>query len=198
MDDLSLASVRGEILDGDLLFFEGTGVFDWLIRWWTGSHFSHVAVCVWDTIAGEKTLCAFEAEPGIGVRMNPLDRYLDYREKEGTRVIWYSLQGPPAKHRDMMVKYCRNVWGENYSHWWQFVWSFGPLAKLRRKLGLNPEINPERPFCSWVASAALRHAGYRPAGDVPPSMTSPADVAKYDCLKLRGVLKPFPRLAEAA
>lgn len=35
---------RGGIRNGDVIFFRGSGVLAWLVRWWTGCPYSHVGL----------------------------------------------------------------------------------------------------------------------------------------------------------
>ena len=185
-----LHEVQHEIDDGDLLLFCGRSLFGRLIRCWSQSPYSHVAVVVWLWIGGERRPCVFEAVEGPGVRLCPLANYLIERQGRNEAVDWYQIVDP-AIERHLVIVHLLSTWGQAYASVWQFVVSFTWLGRLWRKLTARPlALNDRRPFCSWHAAAALMLAGFVPDAGLPanPAETTPGDVARFTCLRRRGPL----------
>jgi len=186
---VKLEAAAESMKSGDLLFFRGTAPHSRLIQLVTRSVYSHVAVVIALRIAGRRTLCAFEALEGVGVRLTPLDAYLRECQHAGCVVDWYAI-ADASIDRQRIVAYCLEVWGERYSSLWQFVVSFGRLGRwVAQKLGVRLELDPSRPFCSWVAAAALMHAGYEPSDELEPARIDPGAVSRFPCLRRRGGLE---------
>lgn len=181
------------IRNGDVfLFRRSPSLFGRLIRLWTQSPFSHVGIALWVQVDGTRRLCILEALEGVGVRLHPMDRYLEECQRQGCLIDWYQVTDP-AINRDRIAGYALDQWGARYAHPLQFVWSWGRLStRLRRWLGLTADTDPERWFCSELVAAALKHAGYVPDSDLDldPAETEPGMVALFPCLQRRGAIEP--------
>ena len=184
------------IEDGDLLFFRGRAWYSRLIRWWTGSPYSHVAAVLSVRFTGspERIPVAFEAMEGYGggVRPVPLAPYLASSLAQGVGVTWRPLAENASIDRAKMAAYLVSTWGESYSSPLQFLWSFGRLSRwLQRRLGLRAELDTTRPFCSWEIVKALEAAGWCRPWTIPdPADWTPGDVFNLDCLGAAEVLSP--------
>lgn len=185
---LSLSDHLDHIATGDLFFVRGTGYLDRLIEWWTGSAYSHVAFALRLPVGPSPQLYVFEACIGLGVRLTPITSWL--KAYGAQPVDWYCLAAA-AEQRQQVADYCLGKWGEDYAGPWQFLLSFTRLGRLvRRLLGLPTEVDPNRPFCSWIATEGLEKIGLGPTDGEAPALASPGDVARYSCLKLRGEIVP--------
>ncbi len=181
---LSLANYFGQIETGDLFFVRGTGRLDRLIEWWTGSAYSHVAFALKLPVGITPRLCVFEAATGVGVRLTPIKPWLEAYGADP--VDWFSLDASESQRSDL-VDYCLSKWGEDYTSPWQFLLSFTRLGRLVRRLfGLSVEVDPNRPFCSWIACEGLEKIGLGPKDGQEPALASPADVARFAHLQYRG------------
>jgi hypothetical protein len=132
-----------------------------------------------------------ESLEGHGVRLYPLDRYVRECDAAGVILDWYRIVDERVD-RDRLVGHALAHWGERYARPWQFVGSFGRLARaVRRWLRMPPDADTSGWFCSEIYADALLLAGYRPNEDEPPlvpAFTRPGDLAMLDCLQRRAVL----------
>lgn len=181
------------IRTGDIcLFRRSPTLFGRFIRLWTQSPFSHVGIALWVIVDGTRRLCILEALEGVGVRLFPMDRYLEECHASGCLIDWYQVVDSEI-NRDRVAGYALQQWGRPYATPWQFVWSWGLLSGWWRRLrGLPVDTDPERWFCSELVTAALRHAGYVPESgdDSEPAATEPGAVALFPCLQRRGAIEP--------
>lgn len=179
MINVKLDSIRGEIQQGDLLFFRGSG---WLpsrlIRLFTTSVYSHVGIMVVLSAGEYSDLWVVEAV-WPRVRLYPLRRTLENK----TRVDWFQVVDP-AVDRHAVVVYGLERVGRRYASFRQFVRSWGCSAG--RLLGWKADVDQERDFCSELVAEAFLRAGY--VDDREPALTSPGAVALYTCLRRRGTL----------
>lgn len=190
---MRISSALAQIHTGDVLLFRRSpSLFGRLIRVWTQSPFSHVGVAIRIVVDGTQRLAILEALEGVGVRLHPLDRYLEECHRDGCKVDWYAVTDDSVD-RLKVAGYALQHWGKRYASPWQFAWSWGRLAAwVRRMRGLSVDTDPERYFCSELIAGALVYAGYRPDGDlaIEPAETAPGDVALYTCLQRRGEIEP--------
>jgi hypothetical protein len=181
------------VKSGDVLLFEGTRWYSWLIKLWTLARFSHAAMVM--KIAGPSGELKFvcEALEPNGVRLYPLDRLLEECAKDGTRVHWYTLAYEDDVDRFKMVDYALRQLGKRYVSLFQMVCSFGRLTRLiQRKLGYHHalELDADRFFCSEFVASALLAGGFKPdsEADFLPVTTDPGSIAEMTCLRPMGVM----------
>lgn len=187
---MKFSEAHNLIQTGDVLLFRGRKWYAWLIRLRTLSVYSHVGIAYRLRLNGHHRLCIFEAVNGQGIRLHPMDQYLKECMTKGCTVDWYSL-AEQAVEREKIADYCFEQWARRYASIWQFAWSWGLfLRRLRRWLGLKPDIGRDRFFCSELCDAAFRHAGYQHDETTSPALTDPGTVARYTCLQRKGTLIP--------
>jgi len=183
---LKLKDVEPQIATGDVLLFRGTSLYARLIKLRTESQFSHAGVVYRMKINGHTRLCVFEAlEPG-GVRLYPLDMYVD----AGEDIHWYQLNDLTID-REKVADFVQRQWGKRYAMK-QIWWSFSRLAGLLRYLfrWKLTEAEKNQFFCSELVAAALAYAGYKTDDGLLPMTTSPGDLVLYPCLQRKGQLGP--------
>lgn len=181
-------TARQQIRSGDVLLFKGAGFWPRLIRWRTGSEFTHAALAV--RCFGR--LALFEAHERRGVRLFPLSRYL----QAGRRIHWFALDDRQVTSRAKIVAHCLAHWGNRYASLRQFLRSWGWLSRwIAGRRRLPADADPTRDFCSELVMAALIAAGLKAAqgaGLPPPARTTPGDLAALSCLTDRGPLQWRP------
>ncbi len=168
---------------GDILLFrKSPTLFGRLIRWWTGSPYSHAALVL--NVLGRKLV--IESLEPRGVRAYPLDKYLAQEKADGGIMDWYIAD--ESLDRQKMAQFCLDRLGDKYSAPVQFLWSFLPLGRrMRRLYPLPADLNPSRYFCSELVAGALEAGGYRPGPD--PVLVTPGDVSHLPCLIKMGSLE---------
>ncbi|HCS53272.1 YiiX/YebB-like N1pC/P60 family cysteine hydrolase [Rubinisphaera sp.] len=171
--------VIDEIQDGDFLFFRGKAFYTRVIRRWTCSRYSHVAVAV----RIKDRLFVAEAMEGFGVRLYPLEKYV----RSGYQVDWFALIDENVD-RNRVVQWFIDRIGYQYASRRQLLRSFLTLP-LARLFGLSTKVDNDRWFCSFAAIEALNH-GYGEAKNTSavPSLASPGDVSYETALHIRGTL----------
>jgi hypothetical protein len=169
---------------------------DWLVSWIISLHtrsvYSHVGIAYWLQANCSRRLAVFEATARYGIRLHPMDRYLEECQARRYSVDWYQLNGDLVD-RERVAAYCRDQWGRPYASLLQLVLSFGLLGRHARTVfRMNPDQDPGRYFCSELCASAFRNAGYHPPEGVEhdPALTDPGSVARYSCLTPRGMILP--------
>lgn len=138
-----------------LAFYKANGgLFNKLIRWWSNSNISHVEL-VRKNSEGSYD-CYSSSQSDGGVRMKKMDLPLD-------RWVICNVNVDETK----VVEWFENNLGKKYD--WLGI--FGMLWKPAND-------NPNRYFCSECCLAALKYAGWKPAGDFVPSKTDPITLFK--------------------
>ena len=190
------------IESGDVFLFHGRAPHSRLIELHTNSDISHAALAL--TVrcfpGGQPILC-IEALEGKGVRCCPLDRYLVECAAEDCRVDWYAVDPCWGAEKGKMLKaeagseaaaFAVEQLGKDYVSMGQLSWSFGWLGSTFRRLlaWCRPaaNLNPDRWFCSELVAGCHKKAGF--PVDEDPALISPADVARFPWLTLRGALEP--------
>jgi len=173
--------VRGSIVTGDVLLFSGRGPFSRLIRWGSGSRYSHCGMASWE---GER-LMVFHAVIR-GVRHEPASRAV--RRYNG-RVDWFSLE--PDLHagidRDGIIREARGNLGKPFAvtDMLRLMWL---MARGDYRVGGDERVVPAM-FCSWYVSHCYRvGGGLDLVPEVPDRCTSPAMIERSKQLLLRGTL----------
>jgi hypothetical protein len=120
-------------------FYKGDGdLFDWLIRKWTRSPYSHCAV-VFTFEGGEQVL--YEAQNGVGVVSRTVVADIDLRTSQ-----WDHIDIPvSAASQEKVLDWCRGELGCKYD-WRGMFWS---------QVLFIPREHPDKWFCSEYAAAAL-------------------------------------------
>lgn len=172
------------VRSGDVLAFYGHGLIATAIRFRTLSRCTHVGFALW--FRGR--LCVLEAREFKGVRLFPVGRYLSDPD---LKIVHYELLDEGyGINRSVVVDSALSHWGKRYASTWQFLRSYGLVTRrMADRLGLAPDTNPERFYCSEYVQDSLREGGYKGEGSSrPPAETSPGDVLELPCLSRRGTL----------
>lgn len=188
---------RPLIKNGDFLFFKGRSAWGRLIEWWTRSEYSHVGVAHWVVSDGTERLAVCEALEGVGLVVNPLSAYL----KAGEQIDWFPLVEESGIDRDRVVGFFMRAWGEPYSGFRQFIRSFIMPKWIYRWLGVPTVVNPNARFCSWMGTAAVLYARWKPDRDeapFEPHTVSPGQLSRFTCFRRGGPLVWSHADAEAA
>lgn len=174
---MRLVQIQCRIASGDYFFIQGTSWYARIIRINTGYNLTHIGIAVWVDFKNgtEPRLCILEAITGQGVRLYPMDRYLQECKRLRERVFWYKLH--PSVNRDAVVQYAVLHLGKRYASAWQMVYSFGWLTKgLKKLLGWkDKDLDRNRFFCSELGAGAGKFAG---VDTKLPASQSPGELAK--------------------
>lgn len=169
--------------DGDILLCKGSGIVPFLIKWGTGSKYSHVAV-----IASAQLGLIVEAIPAGGVRAISVENYKTpfdlYRVKSE---IHFNVSG--------VISYLIKMLARKYDYPFKLAWKL-TLRKLRllKLLGLKVMKQKEAAdrlqedqdyFCSELVYQAFFTGG---GIDIVPQIgdaetTSPGDIARSSSLQ---------------
>jgi Permuted papain-like amidase enzyme, YaeF/YiiX, C92 family len=188
---MKFSTVAELIRDGDVFLFRGTALHSRVIEWWSRSRFSHVGIAWWIHSGEFRRLVIIEAlEPG-GVRVFPMDTYLEQCARQKCQVDWYAITDTSID-RQKVVAHALSKWGCRYASWRQFLISFGGLTPwIRGRLGKPVlTVSPDRFFCSQLAAEAMYAGGYVPdeVDERLPVGTDPGEVSLFPCLTRRGPL----------
>lgn len=185
---MKLADALPAVKTGDVALFRGRSPFAWLVKLRTRSEYSHAGIFWRMKLNGSDRVVVIESLEPHGVRVFPLDRYVE----RGERIDWFALTDP-AIDGERAAKFALQQWGAPYALR-QLWWAFSRVAWVARLLFRRrpANVDPGRWFCSELVAAALLQAGYRPdpADGVDPDTTAPGAVARFTCLQRRGELKP--------
>lgn len=189
---------RPQMKTGDVIAFSGNTGFSDLIKWATGSTFSHVGIVLKLELKGgfgdsvmivESTTetshqDASDTELIKGVQMSWLSkRTLMY---DGA-VWWVPLHHPlPPEGRTRAEAWLRETHNQRVPY--DTIQVMGAGLDLFDRLGLHNEEDISRLFCSELVTKALKEAGVVP-DDLSASEQTPADVVNFSCLQEPVLLK---------
>lgn len=182
---------RPQMKTGDVVAFSGNTGFSDLIKWATGSTFSHVgivlklqmsggfgdSVMVVESTTETRHQDASDTQLIKGVQMNWLSkRTLMY---DGS-VWWVPLKHPlPPEGRVKAEAWLRETHNQRVPY--DSVQVMGAGLDLFDRLGLDNEEDVSRLFCSELVTKAFKEAGLLSA-EINPSEQTPADVVNFACL----------------
>lgn len=172
---------RMQIQDGDVLMYRGLSLVSRIIRWTTGSPYSHAGLAVW----WNGRLMVLEAV-GKGVVVTPLSA--NVRSYHGD-VEWFaSVEAITAEERQRLVDVAQKELGKEYATW------KAVLLGIRRLLGAGIDrrdaVRRERKlFCSLYVASVYNAIGRDLTKGVSDSFTSPADIARSPLLRRVAALK---------
>ena len=173
--------IRSQIKDGDVLMFKGRYFSSSIIRWLTGSFYSHAGIAVW----WNRRLMVMEAvERGVGIL--PLSRKIgSYRGD----VEWFcSKKEIPERDRLRMILFAQEELGKSYARWREIL--FGWKILLRRNLSEKDELRRENKlYCSQYVARTYNAIGLDLKKNRDDRFMSPDDVANSPLLEKRGVFK---------
>ena len=179
---LQYVLVRKEIQDGDILLFQGRGLFSRLIRWGSTSPYSHCAVVFW----WHDRLMVFQVS-GKGVEIVPAS---DCINKYNGSVEWWTLQPDLRDKVDLpeLFTFCLEENGKPFGIRGLIVLGW---RKITNRFRGRPDskMSPTALFCSWYISRCFRKAGLDLVDMASDDCTSPGDLARSGTLVKRGVLR---------
>ncbi|MGC9504887.1 hypothetical protein [Baaleninema sp.] len=182
---------RPQMKTGDVIAFSGNTGFSDLIKWGTGSTYSHVGIVLKLGLSGgfgdsvmvvESTTEVSRSEVSPteiikGVQLNWLSkRTLLY---DGA-VWWVPLKHPlPPEGKTQAEAWLRETHNQRVPY--DFAQVMGSGIDLFDRLGLSNQEDFSRLFCSELVSKALKIAGVLD-DNLNPSEQTPADVVNFPCL----------------
>jgi hypothetical protein len=172
---------RDFIKTGDLLACQGNWWFSRLIRLYTRQPVSHVGLAVWVQFAdGKPRLCILEAVEGHGVRLHPLQRYLEKSFwPHGAKIFWQTLVNKKIDG-DKLIDFELQKWGDNYVSSAQFVVALPLFRRLHRLWHKVLLLDPGKWHCSRLVTEALKSQGYNGI-DKESVIVTPGDVSNFSC-----------------
>ncbi len=171
---------RSHIKNGDVLLYRGRSMESKIIRWATGSHYSHAGLAAW----WNDRLMVMEAV-SKGVVVTPISKNI--RSYRG-RVEWYtSVEEIPDDERLRMVEFAQRELGKDYALWRAILLGFKTIFShgLESRDRLRRE---RRLFCSHYVAETYNSIGKDLKKGVGDRFMSPADIAASPLLKKVGVL----------
>lgn len=177
------AEVREQIQTGDVLLYRGRSLFSKVIRWASGSVYSHVGMAAW--WGGH--LVVFESMSGGGVAVRPARLSVDRYDGQ---VDWWALKDDcaAALDRERLLDLAIAELGKPYGSGGAF--RLGLRLLLGRVTGRRDAVSlPESLFCSQYVSQCYRKSGVDLVPDAIDECTSPGAIARSGQLVLRAVLR---------
>ncbi|MGB3238106.1 MAG: hypothetical protein WBB29_07410 [Geitlerinemataceae cyanobacterium] len=181
---------RPQIKSGDVIAFSGNEGFSKLIKWASGSMFSHVGIVLNTNLSGElggsvlivestvetRVRDATNSEVIKGVQLHWLSkRILMY---DGA-VWWVPLKKPlPPEGLEKMQSWLRQTNNQRVPY--DYVQVMGAGLDMFERLGIMNQVSLSTLFCSELVTKALQVSG---AIDLAlnPSEQTPNDVVNFPC-----------------
>lgn len=183
---LLYSDIRSQIHTGDILLFQGQSPLSRLIRWGSGSNYSHAGFAAW----WDRRLLVFQAS-GRGAEVLPVSSAVDAYDGQ---VDWYALReahrlSSECEHE--LVTQAVTLLGRSYARGGlaHLMWR---MARGRFRGRPDPKACPDSLFCSQYVSYCFRTVGSDLVLDTDDGSTSPADLSRSPLLELRGVLHANP------
>jgi len=155
-----------------ILLFRGRGLISALIRWQTGSQYSHAAALVDDT-------WLYEAWQGKGVRVKRFDW------SDIDNIDFFEIDGLTSENEARMLEYLKSRVGNKYDYW-------GVLRFITRG---RPKSN-NADFCSEYIYAAAEYTQLALLARTEPAEVSPGLLGRSPYLSQIPVSFPSPRWGE--
>jgi len=178
---LDYEQMRLQIKNGDVLMYRGRKWESRVIRWATGSRYSHAGIAAW----WNDRLIVMEAV-GKGVVITPISR--NVRSYRGS-VEWFtSVDEIADDERLRMVEFAQRELGKEYAL--LRTLRLGILALFKRNVESRDRLRrEERLFCSHYVAATYNAIGKDLKKGVSDRFMSPGDIAASPLLKRMGVLR---------
>jgi hypothetical protein len=171
---------RSHIKNGDVLMYRGRSLPSRVIRWVTGSRYSHAGLAAW----WNDRLMVMEAV-GRGVVVTSISRNI--RSYPGG-VEWFaSIEEIPDDQRLRMVAFAQRELGKDYAL--RQALFLGIRVLFQRSSEQRDKLRrEERLFCSHYVAEAYNSIGRDLKKGVSDRFMSPGDIAASPLLKRMGVL----------
>lgn len=163
--------------------FKGNGLLSSVIKWKTGSAYSHAGIVAW----WNNRLMVLEAV-GKGVEAKPISFTLQHYTGEIDHFRVKSEVELSGGHRSQMVDFAQQQIGKDYA--------FRLLVKFFFKLLFNRELNTDdttypagKYFCSHYVSSIYAQAGFDLNINLTNKFTSPDNISKSPLLEYVGKLQ---------
>jgi hypothetical protein len=179
------SDIRSRIHTGDILLFQGDSPLSRLIRWGSGSDYSHAGFAAW----WDGRLLVFQAS-ARGAEVLPASSAVDAYDGQ---VDWFALDDEHHARvdRHLLVTAAVTLLGRSYSRL-GLVQLMLRMARGRFRGQPDPKVCPDAVFCSQYVSYCYRQAGLDLVEGTDDGSTSPADLASSPFLIRRGVLRANP------
>jgi hypothetical protein len=181
---------RSQIKTGDVIAFSGNEGFSKLIKWASGSMFSHVGIVLSTNLSGELGHSVLIVESTVetsvrdatnsevikGVQLHWLSkRILMY---DGS-VWWVPLKKPlPQDGLEKMQSWLRQTNNQRVPY--DYVQVMGAGLDMFERLGITNRTSLSTLFCSELVTKALQASGIVDLG-LNPSEQTPNDVVNFPC-----------------
>lgn len=176
MSRLEYKQTRDEIEDGDVLLFQGTGLFSRLIRWATRSRYSHSGIALW---WNDRLMVLESTDPEV--RVMPLSILVGHYPR-------VDLYRPNLDVNHVAVfEASTEALGKRYAVWTIVRYVRRILFRIRG--GGDPRKPPDKFVCSQLVSFAYREAGIDLDSANPDEFTTPEALSKSPFLTFVGTLK---------
>jgi hypothetical protein len=178
-------AIRGQVRDGDVVLFGGSGLLSRWIEFESKGPFSHAGICAW----WDGRLMLLQAEVA-GLQAVPFSAFVGRYEG---RTDWWPLTDAARKPEvvERVLWEARSVLGRPYSFW--------KLAEVASHVMIHTrlpkaETDPGAMFCSEFVAHCFRVGGLdiSPHSDVN---TSPTDIAASGHFRYGGTVRHDPSLA---
>lgn len=172
---------REQMRDGDVLLFKGKGWLSEIIKWKTGSAYSHAGLVAW----WNDRLMVLEAV-GAGVRATPISYNL--KKYEGGIDYFRCTEELADNTRGEMVKFAQEQLGKEYD----LKRLFGFFLKLMKNAPLEQNETATVPgtfFCSEYVAEVYERVGCDLDLERSSQYTSPDKIASSEKMEFVGTLK---------
>jgi hypothetical protein len=183
---LVYSDIREQVRTGDVLLFQGTSLLSRVIRWGSGSNYSHAGFAAW----WDRRLLVFQAS-GRGAEVLPMSSAVDAYDGQ---VDWFALKPKYRLSSDceqQLVTHAVTLLGRAYSKS-GLVALMWRMAQGRFRGRPDPSTCPDSLFCSQYVSYCFRMVGPDLVLGTDDGSTSPADLSTSPLLEKRGVLRADP------
>jgi hypothetical protein len=179
------SDIRSQIRTGDILLFQGSSSLSRVIRWGSGSDYSHAGFAAW----WDGRLLVFQAA-GRGAEVLPASSAVDAYDGQ---VDWFALDDEHHARvdRHLLVTTAVTLLGRSYARR-GLLQLMLRMARGRFRGLPDPKVCPDAVFCSQYVSYCYRQAGLDLVEGTDDGSTSPADLSHSPFLIRRGVLRANP------
>jgi len=168
---------RDQIMNCDVLLYKGDSLTSKIIKWKTGSEYSHAGIVGW---WGDQLMVLESTGKGV----YPVRLSKNIKHYHGSVEWWRYTYPMLVGDRELMLEFAKDEIGKEYPKWWEFLKFFGGKDSDDRF-----KIETKIVMCAQFVARTYNYKDYDLASDLSDEFTTPEAIIQGGKIELMGVFK---------